>query len=162
VSLLKLTLQILDKIVKHLFGNNFQKTDTSCDTRNSDCVFIGRTKDFIVIINTDLADQFFVGSCTNHMQRHLDYFQKPSLVFAFEEYDSGGTYSYSLIYDGIIKRQFRSISYETTIDFGSREPNELKWEAAETIEEDRGDGEFEVLHKDQEQMSLIAKTSCHK
>lgn len=138
----------LQNIVKHLFGNDFEKRDNFCDTRNSDCVYIGKTKDFLIIINTDFADKFFETQKTENIQQYLNYFSNPDFVFAFEEYDSGGTYSYSLIYNGIIKRQFRSICYETKTDFGELEQAEIKWQNAEMIKDDLGDGEFEILYKD--------------
>ncbi|MGB8191194.1 MAG: hypothetical protein WCF67_04700 [Chitinophagaceae bacterium] len=134
-------------VVKDLFGKDFEKSDSSCDSRKSDCVYAGKTKDFLVIVNTGFADKFFRNHNTDLIRKYLEYFSNPEFVFAFEEYDSGGTYSYSLIYNGVVKRQFKSLSYETTIDFGEPEPIELKWKNAETTTEDLGDGEFETLYK---------------
>ena len=135
-------------VVKDLFGNDFEKSDSYCDSRNNDCVYIGKTKEFLIIVNTDFAYKFFENQNTESIQNYLDYFSKPDFVFAFEEYDSGGTYSYSLIYNGIVTRQFRSISYDTKIDFGNLEQAELKWKNAETIKDDSEDGEYEILYKD--------------
>lgn len=138
----------LTKVVKDLFGSDFEKNNDYCDTRQNSCVYIGKTKDFLIIVNTDFAASFFKSQRTDSIQKYLDYFSNPHFVFAFEEYDSGGTYSYSLIYNGIIKRQFRSVTYEIKADFGALEPVELKWKNAEITKEDVGDGEFEILYKD--------------
>lgn len=138
----------LHKVVHDLFGAGFEKTDTHCDTRKNECVWIAKTPEFLIIVNTDFTDQFFEAKDAGKIQQYLDYFSRPNFVFAFEEYDSGGTYSYSLMYDGIVKRQFRSITYETAIDTGELEPIELKWKNAEKTTEDLGDGEFETIYKD--------------
>lgn len=136
------------KVAKDIFGNEFEKTENYCDSRNSDCAFIGKTKELLIIVNSNLCNKFFEKQTTESIQNILAYFSNPNFVFAFEEYDSGGTYSYSLIYNGVVKRQFRSITYETQIDFGELEPIELKWKNAEVTKEDLGGGEFQLIYKD--------------
>lgn len=135
------------KVAKDLFGNDFDKIDKYCDTRKKDCIYIAKRKDTLTIINTDFANLFFKDQSTNSFKHILDYFGYPNFVFAFEEYDSGGTYSYSLIYDGQVKRQYRCLSGETTIDFGELDEIELKWKNAETFKEDIGDGDFQINYK---------------
>lgn len=136
------------KVAKGIFGDEFERSDSFCDSRKSDCAYIGKTKDFLIIVNTDLANRFFEKQTTENIRHYLDYFSNPDFVFAFEEYDSGGTYSYSIIYNGVVKRQFRSVSYKTQTDFGELEPVELKWKNAEVRKEDLGDGEYEFIYKD--------------
>jgi len=136
------------KTVKDLFGHDFEKSETFCDSRNNDCVYIGKTKDFLIIVNSDFADKFFENQQSESISQYFEYFSKPDFIFAFEEYDSGGTYSYSIIYNGAVKRQFRSLSHETKTDFGELELSELKWKNAETTEQDLGDGDFEIIYKD--------------
>jgi hypothetical protein len=140
----------LSKIIADLFGNDFLASGGYCDSGKPDCIRIGKTKDFVVIINSDFANQFFGSNNTTAIQHYLTYFSNPDFVFAFEEYDSGGTYGYTLIYNGQVKRQFRSVSYNKEIDFGQPEPKELKWLNAPTITEDTGDGEKNILYKDPE------------
>lgn len=140
----------LEKIVKDLFGEDFSNNNGYCDSRRDDCVYIGKTKDFIVIVNSTFAEKFFINQDTNNINYILEYFSNPDLIFAFEEYDSGCSYGYALIYNGVITRQYRSLSYETTMDYGEPEAKEKKWLNAETFEEDLGDGETQIMYKDSE------------
>jgi len=137
----------LTQIVKDLFGLDFVQTDKFEDTRNPDKYYIVKTKDVITIYNTQLAERFFKKQDTSEIQVFIDYFNTPELIFAHERYDSGGTYSYSLISNGKLKRQFRSLSYETTIDFGEIEEVEKEWRNGEIKKFDLGDGEFETIIK---------------
>ncbi|MET0394552.1 MAG: hypothetical protein ABW019_15510 [Chitinophagaceae bacterium] len=127
-----------NKVVHDLFGPDFQPTEGSGDTRRPEYVFVGKTSDLLVILSTDFTTKFFQSTGSGAIQSYLDYFGRPSFVFAFEEYDSGGTYSYSLIYDGVVKRQYSLVSGEETTDFGNPEPTELKWLnlPAETVQVD--------------------------
>lgn len=140
----------LSKIAADLFGNDFAATREYCDPRQPECVQIGKTKDFVVIINSDFANKFFASNNTTAIQHYLTYFNNPDFVFAFEEYDSSGTYGYSLIYNGEVKRQLRSVSYNKVIDFGQPEAKELKWLQAPTIT--REDSQFGSItyYKDSE------------
>lgn len=138
----------LSRVVKDLFGNDFEKSAERCDARFPNCVYASKTKDFLIIINTDFADKFFRKGDTSAISKYLEYFSNPSFVFAFEEYDSGGTYSYCLIYDGVIRRQFRSESYETAVDYGEPEPIEVIWKNAETYREQLEEDLYETYYKD--------------
>ena len=83
-----------------------------------------------------------------HLQSFNNYAElNAELIFAHERYDSGGTYSYALIYNGELKRQFRSLSYETKIDFGDLEEIEIDWKNGEVTKIDLGDGDFETIIK---------------
>ena len=135
------------QVVKDLFGNDFEQSDAHCDSRKNDCVYIGKTQEFFIIVNTDFAEKFFESTDTKIIQPFLEYFSNPDFVFAFEEYDSGDTFSYSLVYGGNVKRQFRSLSSNITIDYGTLEPLELKWKNSETDKEN-GDGEVERMFID--------------
>lgn len=135
----------LHQIVKDLIGLDFIQTNNYQDTRDKDKYYITKTKDIITIYNSDFVERFFRNQDDLEIQNFIKYFKTPELVFAHERYDSGGTYSYSLIYNGIITRQFRSVSYETTIDFGTLEEVEKNWKDSETEKFDLGDGTFEIL-----------------
>ncbi len=137
----------LKQIVNDLIGSDFVQTDNYEDTRYPDKYFIVKTQDVITIYNSQFVEQFFKHQDISEIQNIIDYFQTPELIFAHERYDSGGTYSYSLIYNGKLKRQFRSLSYETTIDFGALEEVEIDWKNGEIKKFDLGDGEFETTIK---------------
>lgn len=137
----------LSKIIKDLVGTDFAQTDNYEDTRYPDKYSLVKTKDVITIYNSQFVETFFKRQDTKDIQKVIDYFQKPELIFAHERYDSGGTYSYALIYNGELKRQFRSVSYETEIDFGELEEVEKDWKNGEVTKLDLGDGEFETIIK---------------
>lgn len=137
----------LNKIVKDLIGADYNITDNYEDTRYPDNYYLVKTKDVITIYNSQLVELFYKRQDTVDIQYFIDYFQKPELIFTHERYDSGGTYSYALIYNGELKRQFRSISYETKIDFGELEEVEKDWKNGEIKKFDLGDGDFETVIK---------------
>ena len=117
----------LQNVIHSLFGENYKEQQEACDTRKVECVHIARTTNFIIIFNSELANKFFLSQETVILNKYLSYFGNPEFVFAFEEYDSGNSYGYSLVYNGEIKRQLRTASYETILDFGKPEEAELKW-----------------------------------
>lgn len=137
----------LISIAKEFFGENIEKVYASCDTRCNGCVYLGRTEDFLVIINKSLGEQFLESQGIEMVEKYFQYFQKPDFIFAFEEYDNGEIYGYSLIYEGVVKRQFKSVEYQKVLDFGTPEAVEDKWLNAETKIEDIGDGEFVLVYK---------------
>ncbi len=137
----------LTKIVKDLIGTDFIKTDNYEDTRYPDKYYLVKTKDVITIYNSQFVEKFYKRQDTKDIQYFIEYFKNPELIFAHERYDSGGTYSYALIYNGELKRQFRSLSYETKIDFGDLEEVEIDWKNGEVTKNDLGDGDFETIIK---------------
>lgn len=121
----------LSQIVKDLIGIDFVMTSSYEDTRYPDKYYLVKTNDVITIYNAQLVENFYKRQDTQDIQYLIDYFQKPELIFAHERYDSGGTYSYALYYKGELNRQFRSVSYETKIDFGELEEIEKDWKNGE-------------------------------
>ena len=137
----------LSKIVNDLIGTDFVKTQNFEDTRYPDKYYLVKTNEVITIYNSQFVENFYKRQDTKEIQSIIEYFQKPELIFAHERYDSGGTYSYALIYNGELKRQFRSLSYETKIDFGDLEEIEIDWKNGEVTKIDLGDGDFETIIK---------------
>lgn len=137
----------LHKVVKTIFGNEFEKSESYCDSRTNNCVYIGKTKDCLVIINSHLTNTFLEKIKAKDIQAYLKLFFNSDFIFVFEVYDSGGTYSYTLLYNGIVKRQFKVVVDETVIDFGEPDPIEQKWRNGTPIKEDLGGGEFQLLYK---------------
>ncbi|WP_343307554.1 hypothetical protein AAHN97_10490 [Chitinophaga niabensis] len=136
----------LKKVVKDLFGESFEDHNGHFfDIRRPDSVYAVKTKDLVVLCNSDFAGEFFKNQETSTIKKYLDYFSDPELVFAYEEYDSSESYSYSLIYNGVVKRQLFSRYRKAVIDFGPPERTELKWEHAVTYREEEEKGEEGML-----------------
>ncbi|SIN79413.1 hypothetical protein [Chitinophaga niabensis] len=131
----------LKKVVKELFGGSFEDHNGDFfDIRRPDSVFAVKTKDLIVLCNSGFAGEFFKSQETSTIKKYLDYFSNPDFVFAFEEYDASESYSYSLIYNGEVKRQLFNRNGKAIINFGSPERKELKWEYAVTYRLDKEEG----------------------
>jgi hypothetical protein len=138
----------LTKVVQDIFGSNFLKSGSGGDTRLKEHVFAGKTDRFLILTNSDFASQFFSHGNAVAIERCMAYFEHPPFAFAFEEYDSGGSYGYCLIYNGVARRQLRSQSYEIVINTGQPEPVEQCWVQYEIADMDVGDGEFIPGYKD--------------
>jgi hypothetical protein len=149
----------LTKVVQDIFGSNFLKTDSGGDTRLKEHVFAGKTDRFLILTNSDFASQFFGPGNAVAIERCMAYFGHPAFAFAFEEYDSGGSYGYCLIYNGVARRQLRSLSYEIVINTGQPEPEEQRWAQYEIADMDVGDGEFIPGYKDPATGDFICEVS---
>jgi hypothetical protein len=120
------------------------------DNRNKDCFTVGKNDDLIILINSELTAQLFKTDRQILIDKLYSYFNSPHLIFGFEEYDSGGSYGYSLIYDGALKRSLRSLSYEKAIEFGPADELELKWINAETTIEEIDEGVTKKMYHDRQ------------
>jgi hypothetical protein len=138
----------LTKVVQDIFGSNFLKPDSRGDTRTEGHVYAGKTDRFLILVNSDFAARFFGHNNTAAIEQCMAYFKRPPFAFVFEEYDSGGSYGYCLIYDGVAKRQLRSRSYDIVINTGEPGPAEQRWAQYEIADMDMGDGEFIPGYKD--------------
>ena len=136
------------KVMTDLFGTGFVQLDHYSDTRYPGNFCVETTKDVITIYNSQLVESVFIQPDPVGIKSLFNYFRQPELIFAHERYDSGGTYSYMLIYNGQVKRKFRSVSYETKIDTGDLEEVEKQWRTGEVTKNDLGDGDVEILIKD--------------
>jgi hypothetical protein len=112
------------------------------DNRKPECISIYKTTDVIWIINHNISNDFF----TNNIERvesFFNFFNAPNLMFAFNRYDSAGTYGYSIYKKGVNIRTSRVIAYEKEIDTGVHLPIEVDWFNSDTEIEDLGDGEYQ-------------------
>ena len=116
----------IKKLLESVIGKETEKGGF-CDLRNEGCFYLGKTKNSISILNSDLAERFFTAKDTSEIQDILTKLPENDLIYAFEEYDSGGTYSYATIRNNKFDRRFRSLTYETTIDEGELEEREVAW-----------------------------------
>lgn len=110
------------------------------DNRKPECVSIYRTDRAIWITNHHISEYFFAEN-RERSNAFYNFFGKPDLMFAFNRYDSGGTYGYTK--EGVNIRELRVISYEKEIEKGSPLPIELDWFNAKTEMEYLGDGEYQ-------------------
>jgi len=111
-----------------LIGPDFVRSKQEFDTRMPGKYLVVKCQDVLTIYNMEFTAKFFERQDTQGVQRFIDYFKTPELIFAHEHYDSGGTYSYALIYNGVLKRQFRSSQYYGEINFGELEGVEKEWQ----------------------------------
>ncbi len=118
-------------ILIHLFDKEFILIEESCDCRDEDYFFVAKTDKYLIISNAKLVDEILQNEKSVNMEIIQKFFT-PEFVFIFEEYDSGGTYSYALMLNKQTVRRFRSITYETTIDKGELDEIELRWKNART------------------------------
>lgn len=137
----------LGETLSKLFGGKFVKSEDYCEHRQSDCLYVAKNENFLLIYHAELVDEIFTHEKSNYLQQIYDYFDKPSLVFAFEEYDSGGTYSYAIFENGEMVRKYRYYVEEAVIDEGEFLPVELKWKNARS--------EMEYDEDDDEELGLI-------
>lgn len=133
----------LQEIVEFVFEMPFEKSGY-CDSRNDGCVFMGKVNDTIVIVNSKLADKFFKDEIIG--ERIMSFFNNPKLAFAFQEYDSGATYGYSIFEDGKLVRRIQATNYnDVEQNFGEPFEIETKWFNAKIVEDNRN-GEI-VKHR---------------
>lgn len=132
-------------VLTNLFGKEFVPVDEYCDCRYEDCFFIAKTDKYLIISNSKIVDEIMQSDNSINMKMIQDYIIS-KFVFIFEEYDSGGTYSYAIAIDNKIIRKFRSITYETTIDEGKLDKIELRWKNARTEYIDDEDYEHEKVY----------------
>ena len=118
-------------VLTNLFNKEFIPIEKHCDCRDEDCFFIAKTDKYLIVSNSKFVDEIL----QNNSSYNMDMIQKtfvPKFVFVFEEYDSGGTYSFAVILDKKIVRKFRSITYEITVDEGELYEIESKWRSLPT------------------------------
>jgi hypothetical protein len=136
------------QIVGTFFGNfkELQKEELNkFDCRRPECVAIYKTRDNIIINSSKFVEGFYNQNSQSKVQEICTFFKNPKQIFSFEEYDSGGTYSYSISIDCKLLRYYRSISYDSALTFGEPLNIERKWLQAERI----------VVEEDGEQITYI-------
>ncbi len=115
----------INESIGFVFGDNFQKT-SYCDCRKSNCVYAGQNDDKLALINSALSERFF--SMDQIDEKIFSFFDKPDIVFAFEEYDSGACYGYAIFKNGKLERKLRANNYNDIIaEYGNPDDDELEW-----------------------------------
>lgn len=136
----------IDKVVGDLLGTDFIRSEKEANSYKSDEFLVVRCQDVLTIYNSDFTEKFFERQDTQGVQRFVDYFKKYEFIFAHELYDSGGTFSYAFIYNGVLKRQFRSSPDYGDINFGELEDLEKGWWQKLEKRVDPSDGSSYTVH----------------
>ena len=115
----------INESIEFVLGNKFEKT-SYCDCRKSNCVYAGVKDDKLAIFNSDLSERFF--SIDKIDDKIFSFFDKPEIVFVFEEYDSGASYGYAIFKNGKLERKLRANNYnDVIVEYGSPDDDELEW-----------------------------------
>jgi hypothetical protein len=129
-----------DKIISSLFSGNFKHLDqlnSEFDTRNDDYVSIEIIGNTCFIYSTLLATPFvFNGS--EDISEIYNALEKPELILAYCNFDSGGSYGYVFFEHGKKTRR-RLFSNEQLTEEGSPKQFEIEWLNAETYIENPND-----------------------
>lgn len=146
-------------IVKDWFGPNAELNETDIftqhfDTRKDDCIAIYERADLIIINNSRFTSGLYN---PENIGKLYHYFRNPVQIFAFENYDSGGTYSFAVIDRGKLVRWVRSTAdSDTPSTFGAPLNIELKIWHAQKIKRAEADGETYTyfIHPETKQLFL--------
>lgn len=114
----------LDEIVDYFFCGGSEID--SCDTRENDCLYLSKLQNEVFISNADFAQLFFSRN-KKVLEKINEFFKNPLFAFAFNWFESGGTFGYSIIENGQYIRAFRSIEYEKVETYGSPIELEKPW-----------------------------------
>lgn len=119
------------------------------DCRKPECVAVYKTKDNIIINSSKFVEGFYKENDQSQTKKIFNFFNNPKQIFSFEEYDSGGTYGYSINVVGKLIRYYRSVGYDAAKTFGEPLNIEGKWLLADRIEvEEDGEQVTYVINPD--------------
>lgn len=115
--------QVVELKSSELFSPDISKR---FDTRYDNCFTIYKTEDYIFFENSNYTSKFFDPIDNAFIKQVFLEFNKPSQIFAFENYASGDTYGYSILNSGKIVRTYR-YSNGVVKHFGEPLNIEKKW-----------------------------------
>lgn len=122
-----------DNFVKAIFGENSIST-MYVHRQYGQKVSITKTSDgFIWLGSSKIVDGILQNGETNFIKEIYEYLNKPDLMIALNEYDSGGTYGYGIIKNGELIRRRITLSYDKTIESGNFLELEKEWLEGEQI-----------------------------
>ncbi|MFJ2366314.1 hypothetical protein ACIPIN_21860 [Pseudomonas sp. NPDC087697] len=120
--------------VASLFGKSVNRLsapiDRSFDSRHDHHVLVQQFGDIWIISNHALVWPILENPEHDLCGLH-EILDKPALMIAFCQYDSGDSYGYALIEDGVLTRSRLQASGSDVRLFGVTKPFEQKWETAE-------------------------------
>ncbi|MDF7822206.1 hypothetical protein P1X15_31620 [Runella sp. MFBS21] len=115
----------IEEVSRYFFGDG-EKTDCSDDTRKRNYITFTKYKDEFHISNSDFTNLFFEQNPIA-LQKLNTFFNTPVLAFAFNWFESGGTFGYAIIQNGIVRRIYRTLSYVKFESFGEPIKQEVEW-----------------------------------
>ena len=119
------TTKQINESIDLVLGKDFEKV-SYCDCRKSDCVYAGQINETLALINSDLSEKLFREIEIN--DELTKFFDRPEMIFVFEEYDSGASYGYAIFKDGKLVRKLRTSNYNDIEDeYGIPYEDELEW-----------------------------------
>lgn len=121
----------IEEACKYFFGDG-EKTECYDDTRKRNYISMSKYKNEFHIRNSDFANLFFKKDLIA-LQKLNTFFNTPELAFAFNWFESGGTFGYAIIQDGIIRRIYRTLSYIKFESFGEPIKQEEEWLLGDTF-----------------------------
>lgn len=112
----------IEEVVKELFGDYQEIKSTwedGFDFRNKDNLIISYHENGIRILDSELVTQVLEKRLTDVIQKLYNYFQSPELMLVFMHYDSGDSFGFGCIQDGVMTRFRYSVSTDgITYDYG--------------------------------------------
>lgn len=128
------TSKSIDEASKFIFEGVLTRT-SYCDSRQSNCFYFGRKDGLLAIVNADLSNKLFSKNAID--EAFFNFFEKPTEIFVFEEYESGASFGYAMFQDGRLIRKVRTENYNDIIDeFGNPLKDELEWLNGQQYESD--------------------------
>ena len=119
------TTKQINESIDFVLGRDFEKV-SYCDCRKPDCIYVGQTNETIALINSDLSEKLFRKNEID--DEFIKFFDRPEMIFVFEEYDSGASYGYAIFKDGKLIRKLRASNYNDIEDeYGIPDEDEMEW-----------------------------------
>lgn len=131
----------IESFANQFFANNL-KIGVSGDSRYANCFCIAHTADYVIIENSNFVGELVNGTMNRHHKELFNFFEKKSLLIAYEVYNSSNTIGYALFKNGKIVRNFKIQDGEVLLDNGLQTQIEKKWQNASREIMDAGDDEF--------------------
>jgi hypothetical protein len=141
----------IKETIKELFGEYTDiksKWEGGFDFRNSDSIVISLHENGIRIMNSEFVNKVLIKRSPETIQKLYAYFNSPKLMMAYMHYDSGDTFGYGCIEEGIMKRFRYSVSTDwVTHDFGHPYDEELNILNGQIYYEEDEYGDREYLYR---------------
>jgi hypothetical protein len=139
------------EIVNTLFGDRIEiKTswENGFDFRSSDNIIVSFHSNGIRIMNSEFVNEILVKRSLEAINKLYKLFNSPKLIMAYMHYDSGDSFGFGCIQDGIFKRfRYSTSTNWVTHDFGQPYDEELNILNGQIYYEENEYGGREYLYK---------------
>jgi len=140
----------IEEVVRNLFGDYSDiesKWGDGFDFRNKENLIISYHPNGIRIMNSELVEQVLEKRSPEIIQKLYNYFNSPALMMVYMHYDSGDSFGFGCIEDGMMTRFRYSVSTDwVTHDFGLPFDEELNILNGRLYYEEHEEGEREYLY----------------